>query len=130
LDADCTSETGEPKKSCAIFDVAFITFYPPKSHTKFRMDSAQQKAEALRRQIAETESELAFLKLQLSNIEGKVSAKETTDQFAVSKEDYPVTHGRWPLSLEEYKRYGRQMIVPDIGIQGYSSLFIPLGNIC
>ncbi|PQE12661.1 hypothetical protein CJF30_00002536 [Rutstroemia sp. NJR-2017a BBW] len=82
------------------------------------MNSAQQRAEALRRQIAETESELAFLKLQLSSIEGKVSAKETIDQLAVSEEDHPVTHGRWPLSLEEYKRYGRQMIVPDIGIQG------------
>lgn len=28
---------------------------------------------------------------------------------------------KWPLSSEEYKRYGRQMIVPNIGIQGNSS---------
>ncbi|KAM3077559.1 Urmylation protein [Clarireedia jacksonii] len=82
------------------------------------MDSVQQRAEALRRQIVETESELAFLKLQLSNIEEKVSTKETTDPRTVSEEEDIVTHGKWPLSLEEYKRYGRQMIVPDIGIQG------------
>jgi adenylyltransferase/sulfurtransferase len=94
------------------------------------MDSVQQRAEALRRQITETESELAFLRLQLSDIEGKLSAKEATDPCAVSEEDDLVTHGRWPLSLEEYKRYGRQMIVPDIGIQGCSSPFISLGNIC
>ncbi len=28
---------------------------------------------------------------------------------------------KWPLSSEEYKRYGRQMIIPNIGIQGNSS---------
>jgi adenylyltransferase/sulfurtransferase len=28
------------------------------------------------------------------------------------------THGRWPLESEEYKRYGRQMILPEVGLHG------------
>ncbi|QSZ35326.1 hypothetical protein DSL72_008196 [Monilinia vaccinii-corymbosi] len=74
------------------------------------MDIAEEKAKALRRQIADTENELACLKLQLLNIEEKTGASAGG----------LVTHGdsKWPMSLEEYKRYGRQMIVPDIGIEG------------
>jgi adenylyltransferase/sulfurtransferase len=26
--------------------------------------------------------------------------------------------GRWPLEKHEYKRYGRQLIMPEIGLQG------------
>ncbi|ATZ46468.1 Bcuba4 [Botrytis cinerea B05.10] len=80
------------------------------------MNSAEEKASALRRQITDTETELASLKLQLLSIEGKdVDSKD----LEVTEEGL-VTHGesKWPMSLEEYKRYGRQMIVPDIGIQG------------
>ena len=91
------------------------------------MDCTEERATSLRRQIAETESELAFLKLQLLNIEEKdpnTKSPAATGANAPSppEEDDLVTHGNrnWPLNLEEYKRYGRQMIVPDIGIQGHS----------
>lgn len=30
----------------------------------------------------------------------------------------PASTGRWPLLGEEYKRYGRQMIMPEIGLHG------------
>ncbi|ESZ96277.1 hypothetical protein SBOR_3332 [Sclerotinia borealis F-4128] len=86
------------------------------------MDSADEKANALRLQIAETETELACLKLQLLNIEEKTDGPETIGINASSEKekDGLVTNdqSKWPMSLEEYKRYGRQMIVPDIGIQG------------
>lgn len=29
-----------------------------------------------------------------------------------------VSSGRWPLLCEEYKRYGRQMIMPEVGLHG------------
>lgn len=80
------------------------------------MNSAEEKASALRRQITDTEIELASLKLQLLSIEGKdVDSKdlEATEEGLVTHDE-----SKWPMSLEEYKRYGRQMIVPDIGIQG------------
>ncbi|KAF7923009.1 hypothetical protein BELL_0229g00080 [Botrytis elliptica] len=81
------------------------------------MNSAEEKASALRHQIADAETELASLKLQLLNIEGKdINSKDP----GVTEEEGLVTHdeSKWPMTSEEYKRYGRQMIVPDIGIQG------------
>jgi hypothetical protein len=33
----------------------------------------------------------------------------------------------WPLDLREYMRYGRQMILPQIGLQGESRSFRPRG---
>jgi adenylyltransferase/sulfurtransferase len=81
------------------------------------MEAANTSAEALRAQIAATESELQRLKSQLAKIEEKKATNETN----------LVTHSKWPLSQEEYKRYGRQMIVPGFGIQGISSL--PISNL-
>jgi len=75
------------------------------------MESANTSAEALRAQIAATEAQLQSLKDQLAKIEEK-EVQNGVD---------PVTHSQWPLSQEEYKRYGRQMIVPNIGIQGLFS---------
>ncbi|RDL40041.1 uncharacterized protein BP5553_00020 [Venustampulla echinocandica] len=72
------------------------------------METANDSAEALRRQILETEDELKRLKDQLSKVEEKTALEQ----------DGPVTQSKWPLSAEEYQRYGRQMIVPNIGIQG------------
>jgi adenylyltransferase/sulfurtransferase len=68
--------------------------------------------ESLRNQIAATEEHLRRLKEQLADLEEQNPSQ-------IVQESDPVTHGKWPLSLEEYKRYGRQMIVPNIGIQGY-----------
>ncbi|KAF7906813.1 hypothetical protein EAF00_001091 [Botryotinia globosa] len=81
------------------------------------MNSAEEKASALRRQIADAETQLASLKLQLLSIEGK---NDNSKDAEVTEEESLVTHdeSKWPMSLEEYKRYGRQMIVPDIGIRG------------
>ena len=85
------------------------------------MDKATSSAEVLRRQIAATEQELRRLREQLAAVE----AKEVEDLNGLSLEDHPVTQGKWPLELEEYKRYGRQMIVPNVGIQGdFSSNFV------
>ncbi|KAK4894510.1 hypothetical protein LTR28_002043, partial [Elasticomyces elasticus] len=30
----------------------------------------------------------------------------------------PSSKGRWPLSTEEYRRYGRQLILHEVGLQG------------
>ncbi|TGO35623.1 hypothetical protein BHYA_0152g00300 [Botrytis hyacinthi] len=81
------------------------------------MNSAEEKASDLRRQIADAETQLASLKLQLLSIEGK---DDNSKDPEVTEEESLVTYdeSKWPMSLEEYKRYGRQMIVPDIGIQG------------
>lgn len=84
------------------------------------MDAATHSADALRKQIAATEEELRKLKEQLVAVE----AQELKNLNGLSLNDgpHPVTQGKWPLSAEEYKRYGRQMIVPNIGIQGSSAI--------
>lgn len=64
-------------------------------------------AGTLRKQIAETEAQLNKLREQLSQVEA----------LAKDKHENPVTQ-KWPLSQEEYKRYGRQMIIPSIGLKG------------
>jgi adenylyltransferase/sulfurtransferase len=82
------------------------------------MDQATKSAETLRRQIAATEEELSRLREQLAVIENE----EVQNLKGLSLEEGPVTR-KWPLELEEYKRYGRQMIVPNIGIQGDFFIF-------
>jgi adenylyltransferase/sulfurtransferase len=77
------------------------------------MDQAAKSVETLRRQIAATEEELSRLREQLAVIENE----KVQNLKGLSLEQGPVTR-KWPLELEEYKRYGRQMIVPNIGIQG------------
>ncbi|KAG0651098.1 Sulfurtransferase uba4 [Hyphodiscus hymeniophilus] len=85
------------------------------------MESANASAEALRKQIVCTEAELARLKLQLAQVEAGASAQETDGLSIDEQSASPVTK-KWPLLPEEYKRYGRQMIVPSIGIQGQLKL--------
>ena len=82
------------------------------------MDQATKSAETLRRQIAATEEELSRLREQLAVIENE----EVQNLKGLSLKEGPVTR-KWPLELEEYKRYGRQMIVPNIGIQGDFFIF-------
>ncbi len=59
---------------------------------------------------------LAKLKKELAAAEKEV----------VGGERNRVGGGRWPLRGEEYRRYGRQMIVPSVGIQGiYFPPYLP-----
>lgn len=44
--------------------------------------------------------------------------RESRPRGYVSPAAEPVANSRWPLSGEEYKRYGRQMIMPEIGLHG------------
>jgi hypothetical protein len=106
-----------PRFSEAISISTQLYFY---FDTTATMDSATQSADALRKQIAATEEELKILKAQLASVEAHdgTNGVEKSLQGLEVDDVGPVTHGKWPLSAEEYKRYGRQMIVPSIGIQG------------
>lgn len=73
------------------------------------MESSNNKVQALKDQIVVTEKELSRLKEQLASIEENQSSGK--DETKASK---------WPLNPEEYLRYGRQMIVPSIGVGGRS----------
>lgn len=95
------------------------------------MIGTQEDVHALRLQIQGLEAELSVLKRRLAEIEVvdisqasrpvepalvPIDAETPPEQpTAAGKED---GDWRWPLDADEYRRYGRQMIMPEIGLQG------------
>lgn len=82
-----------------------------------------EEVERLRQEINATETQLARLKGELAALEQKSTSAEDTRELD-NGEGIDRVERKWALSLEEYKRYGRQMIVPQVGIQG--AYFLPL----
>ncbi|KAI6351549.1 Urmylation protein [Pyricularia grisea] len=80
------------------------------------MEEADKSAEELRAQIAECEATLQSLKEQLAAAEAAktppYSGSTETDRGSIS------SSWKWPLAEAEYDRYGRQLILPTVGIQG------------
>ncbi|KAF6804312.1 molybdenum cofactor biosynthetic protein [Colletotrichum sojae] len=64
------------------------------------------RLEDLRRQVAEAEKELQNLKEQLATAENEEAARDSA------------TPWKWPLQANEYERYGRQLIIPAVGVKG------------
>lgn len=87
------------------------------------MEDIDTKCANLRAQIAATEFQLEALKQELEAAE-KLHGKTVPASSEHSER-------RWPLSAEEYQRYGRQMIVSQIGLPGMniSPAFICLGSV-
>lgn len=83
------------------------------------MRGTQEKCTSLRVQIAATEAQLASLKHELANAERAAAADSESADAQRTKEADQDTR-RWPLLQEEYRRYGRQMIVPQVGLEGES----------
>jgi adenylyltransferase/sulfurtransferase len=85
------------------------------------MENIELKCASLRAQIAAAEARLSGLRKELEMAEKAASAEScgaidgalNTDLHEQKQKQ------KWPLSAEEYKRYGRQMIVPQIGLQGW-----------
>lgn len=80
------------------------------------MESENDEAQALRQLILATELRLENLKEELAEVETRGPRHgrgERPDELESLKDS------KWPLTAEEYLRYGRQMIVPSIGIQGW-----------
>ncbi|KAH8194530.1 hypothetical protein TruAng_011310 [Truncatella angustata] len=79
------------------------------------MDAATTKAALLRQQIVQTEHELERLRVQLRELEtpSLISGRHDGDGELASEVPW-----NWPLREEEYARYGRQLIIPTVGIQG------------
>jgi adenylyltransferase/sulfurtransferase len=86
------------------------------------MENASARADELRQQISATERQLQELKDQLKSVEIQNDANVSAEKKSVPiLEDDVEAKTKWPLSSDEYKRYGRQMIVPNFGIQGQTS---------
>ena len=78
----------------------------------------------LRLQIAERESELKELRKRLAHAQAKHSDvppspfHQRQDAAGAEAFDTATPEWRWPLSANEYKRYGRQMILAEVSLQG------------
>lgn len=79
---------------------------------KAMVESTGKKSDRLREQIVVAEAELQALKAQLAHV-------EADEEEAASR---PQENGhaawKWPLEAGEYERYGRQLILPSVGING------------
>ncbi|KAJ5619898.1 hypothetical protein N7510_003882 [Penicillium lagena] len=82
------------------------------------MTSLDDTCASLRSQIAATEASLAALKGDLARAEQAATATLSTDT-AGNIGNGPT---RWPLMPDEYRRYGRQMIVSQVALQGQLKL--------
>ncbi|KAL4800902.1 hypothetical protein BDV19DRAFT_3956 [Aspergillus venezuelensis] len=83
------------------------------------------KCASLRTEIAATEAQLAKLKRELQDVEETARTCETQNAAATTTttaEADTQRNSTWPLLQEEYRRYGRQMIVPQVGLQGQLNL--------
>ncbi|ROV90472.1 hypothetical protein VSDG_08445 [Cytospora chrysosperma] len=97
------------------------------------MDIANKSAHQLREQIAKAEEQLKHLKEQLAQVDKQASGHgpehvHSPKEQKERREEKQAKAGngmpawKWPLSAEEYDRYGRQLILPNIGIQGQQRL--------
>lgn len=87
------------------------------------MEQANAEKETLKGLISETEQKLVDLKNKLAEIETR--DKSNSSKWDESNDLDGLKDSKWPLAPEEYLRYGRQMIVPSIGIQGQQFRITP-----
>jgi adenylyltransferase/sulfurtransferase len=87
------------------------------------------KAEAAQKdledRIASTHAQLRKLQLELDALKRQGGEQVSGNGAESNHEDGPAERepadgnkSKWPLLQEEYKRYGRQMIVEQIGLKG------------
>ncbi|GAA6006854.1 hypothetical protein JCM11491_003206 [Sporobolomyces phaffii] len=85
-------------------------------------------AAAVARPRSEIESDLALARSRLAELERELAAvsSRTPSPAAAAPSDDPPRPRRgrteYPLSLREYERYGRQMLLPQVGLPGQLKL--------
>ncbi|KAJ5892169.1 uncharacterized protein N7473_008397 [Penicillium subrubescens] len=88
------------------------------SAATFSMGDLKKHYASLQAHLATTEAPLVALKHDLASPE-KVAEANLEGTGAAGNQNDAVNDcgGRWPLLLGEYTRYGRQMIVPQVGLE-------------
>ena len=81
------------------------------------LDFAWSRVTALEARLARAESGLA----STNGNDSSARINHPRDPHASSDRHFPEVgeDRKWPLHPEEYKRYGRQMIMPEIGLEGW-----------
>ena len=96
------------------------------------MSNPASKPDVLRTQIESLESHLLELKKQLADAvqiaevsNAKLGTQPSNRSALGSPASDTYATSPWPLDAGEYTRYGRQMITPEVGLQGTLSLHLP-----
>ena len=82
--------------------------------------------DVLKRQILDKETELASLRSRLREAERittDIAPSQEPELLLPNSDDQP-THPdwKWPLRADEYERYGRQLLIPEVGVKGAAHL--------
>lgn len=85
------------------------------------MEMARKSADQLREQIIKAEEELRALKEQLAQVDEQTLDPGPVPSWKEQEKENGTPAWKWPLSAEEYERYGRQLILPSVGIHGQPS---------
>ncbi len=108
------------------------SFGPTFSRCDILMHDQRSAIDSLEAEIASLETRLQTLKIQLANAQSLEAAEASAQQSHDGPQDrptntsYPSLVGddisakvwKWPLQPEEYRRYSRQLVVPEIGLGG------------
>ena len=78
---------------------------------KFRIIEVESQLSNLRKELEKAESRKEVLSTTHSELAGDWSAGSSLVANASARKP-------WPMHADEYMRYGRQMIMPEIGLQG------------
>lgn len=82
---------------------------------RLEIDTLEIQLAHLKSKLVEAESSIPSL---LPNPSEAVSCNADTPPIPTATSEQTYNWG-WPLDPEEYKRYGRQMIMPEIGLEGW-----------
>ncbi|KAL8727083.1 MAG: hypothetical protein Q9166_006270 [cf. Caloplaca sp. 2 TL-2023] len=101
-----------------------------------RLDDLRLIVSGYRNEIAQTEKHLERLKRDLANAEAEQQLlNDHSPQNQQNLEQSSQTISRWPLEADEYKRYGRHLILDKIGLHGQlnikkaSAVIVGLGGL-
>ncbi|KAH8650198.1 adenylyltransferase [Xylariales sp. PMI_506] len=89
------------------------------------MSNVRREVEELRQQISKAERELTDLRAQLVRLESAASSTPLEENITTATLPLAAPSAipwKWPLEENEYTRYGRQLILPAIGVKGQQSL--------
>jgi hypothetical protein len=77
--------------------------------------------EKVRLELRSVETKAATLKAQIAEAEEayRIPSPSSLAEDNAATQQRSLHNASWPLQPSEYQRYGRQMIMPEIGLEGW-----------
>lgn len=84
-----------------------------------KMGKIDDHIEKLRARLQSVESEADSLRTQIAEAEDSTLPHSLGEKSGKTQEPWEPSGEPWTLQPGEYQRYGRQMIMPEIGLEGW-----------